>query len=103
MHSSFLLCWARGTCETEDVAYAPEEQIGADAPRAWILASQPSASGIASSLDAAPLAVIVDLVRTGRADTRPRLAAITGLSRKVVTQRVDQACGSGLLRDAGLA
>ncbi|GAA0487147.1 ROK family protein [Microbacterium aurantiacum] len=63
-----------------------------------------AASGaIASSLEAAPLAVVVDLVRTGRARTRPELTAVSGLSRKVVTQRVDQACEIGLLREGGLA
>ena len=59
--------------------------------------------GLASSLEAAPLAAVVDLVRTERAVTRPGLVAESGLSRKVVTQRVDQACELGLLREGGLA
>lgn len=57
----------------------------------------------ASSIEAAPLAVVVDLVRSGRAVTRPRLVVDSGLSRKVVTQRVDQACELGLLGEGGLA
>lgn len=61
------------------------------------------ARGMASSLDAAPLALVVDLVRAGQAVTRPQLVADSGLSRKVVTQRVDQACELGLLREGGLA
>ncbi|WP_404430524.1 ROK family protein [Microbacterium lacus] len=85
------------------MALAPEEQIQVDASRTWVVGSEGASNAIASSLDAAPLAVIVDLVRTGFADTRPRLAVITGLSRKVVAQRVDQACENGLLKDAGLA
>lgn len=90
-------------CKTVEVAYAPEELISADDSLERIVGPYAAASDIASSLDAAPLALIVDLVRTRRAETRPRLAAISGLSRKVVAQRVDQACDSGLLQDAGLA
>lgn len=59
--------------------------------------------GTAASLDAAPLAHVVDLVRSGRAVTRPRLVVVSGLTRKVVTQRVEDASRLGLLRDGGLA
>lgn len=88
------------------MSYVPQDRKFHDVWRASTGDPQRSGegrSGIASSLEAAPLAVIVDLVRTGRADTRPRLGALTGLSRKVVTQRVEQAIGMGLLRDAGMA
>lgn len=85
------------------MAIAPEEQISTSVTRAWVPPSGGAGATIASSLDAAPLAVIVDLVRTGQADTRPHLGALSGLSRKVIAQRVDQACETGLLRDGGLA
>ncbi|MGP3775829.1 ROK family protein [Streptomyces sp. SDT5-1] len=55
------------------------------------------------TLEAAPLAIVVNLVRTGRAATRPELVTTTGLSRKVVAQRVDQAIELGLLEDGELA
>ncbi|MFZ3566604.1 ROK family protein [Streptomyces sp. BH097] len=55
------------------------------------------------TLEAAPLAIVVNLVRTGRATTRPELVTTTGLSRKVVAQRVDQAIELGLLEDGELA
>lgn len=55
------------------------------------------------TLDAAPLAIVINLVRSGQATTRPELVALTGLSRKVVTQRVDQALSLGLLEDGALA
>ncbi|WP_327657383.1 ROK family protein [Streptomyces sp. NBC_00483] len=54
-------------------------------------------------LEAAPLAIVVNLVRSGRATTRPELVTATGLSRKVVTQRVDQALALGLVEDGELA
>ncbi|BBH69761.1 sugar kinase [Actinoplanes sp. OR16] len=56
-----------------------------------------------ASLESAPLALIIDLVRSGRATTRPELVTATGLGRKVVTQRVDQAITLGLLEDGELA
>lgn len=52
---------------------------------------------------AAPLASVVAAVRTGAARTRPELLDVTGLSRKVVTQRVDQAKELGLLLEGDLA
>ncbi|MFJ9041202.1 ROK family protein [Streptomyces sp. NPDC102406] len=55
------------------------------------------------TLEAAPLAIVVNFVRSGRATTRPELVATTGLSRKVVTQRVEQALALGLLEDGELA
>jgi predicted NBD/HSP70 family sugar kinase len=56
-----------------------------------------------AALEAAPLAIVIDLVRSGRARTRPELVAVSGLGRKVVTQRVDQAIELGLLEDGDLA
>src|SRR5213076_2297140 len=55
------------------------------------------------TLEAAPLAIVVSLVRSGRATTRPELVTATGLSRKVVAQRVDQAIALGLVEDGELA
>ncbi|MGY1735779.1 ROK family protein [Geodermatophilus sp. SYSU D00684] len=46
---------------------------------------------------------LINLVRTGRALTRPALEQETGLGRKVVTQRVAQAIDVGLLEDGDLA
>lgn len=46
---------------------------------------------------------LINLVRTGRAVTRPALEQETGLGRKVVTQRVQQAIDVGLLEDGELA
>jgi glucokinase-like ROK family protein len=46
---------------------------------------------------------LINLVRTGRAVTRPALEQETGLGRKVVTQRVQQAIDVGLLEDGDLA
>ncbi len=46
---------------------------------------------------------LVNLVRTGRALTRPALEQVTGLGRKVVAQRVQQAIDVGLLEDGDLA
>ncbi|GAA5039780.1 putative NBD/HSP70 family sugar kinase [Thermocatellispora tengchongensis] len=59
--------------------------------------------GSLASLETAPLAVVVDLVRSGRARTRPELVTASGLSRKIVTQRVEQALDAGLLAEDGLA
>lgn len=55
------------------------------------------------SLDNAALALIVDLVRSGKASTRKELVELTGLGRKAVAQRVDQAYDLGLLEDGELA
>lgn len=46
---------------------------------------------------------VINLVRTGRAVTRPALEQETGLGRKVVAQRVQQAIDVGLIEDADLA
>ena len=46
---------------------------------------------------------LINLVRTGRAVTRPALEQETRLGRKVVTQRVQQAIDVGLLEDGDLA
>ncbi|WP_106403250.1 ROK family protein [Actinocorallia populi] len=45
---------------------------------------------------------LINLVRTGRALTRPALEQETGLGRKIVAQRVQQAIDAGLLEDAAL-
>jgi TPP-dependent pyruvate/acetoin dehydrogenase alpha subunit len=45
---------------------------------------------------------LINLVRTGRAVTRPGLEQETGIGRKVVTQRVQQAIDVGLLEDGDL-
>src|SRR3954452_18264759 len=46
---------------------------------------------------------LINLVRTGQAVTRPALEQETGLGRKLVTQRVQQAIDVGLLEDGDLA
>jgi predicted NBD/HSP70 family sugar kinase len=42
---------------------------------------------------------LLQLIREGRATTRPDLVHVTGLSRKVVIQRVDQMIALGLVRE----
>ncbi|AQZ71369.1 hypothetical protein BKM31_55585 [[Actinomadura] parvosata subsp. kistnae] len=59
--------------------------------------------GPLTALESAPLALVIDLVRSGRARTRPELVTATGLSRKIITQRVEQAIDAGLLAEDGLA
>lgn len=61
------------------------------------------AGAVAPALDAAPLAVLIELVRTGLARTRPELVVASGLSRKIVSQRVEQAIALGLLEEGELA
>ena len=56
-----------------------------------------------SPQDAFVHARLINLVRTGQAVTRPALEAESGLSRKVVAQRVQQAIDLGLLADGDLA
>jgi predicted NBD/HSP70 family sugar kinase len=51
----------------------------------------------------APLVSVVSAIREGTARTRPELLDATGLSRKIVTQRVDQAIDLGLLEEGELA
>src|SRR3954454_21677551 len=46
---------------------------------------------------------LINLVRTGQAVTRPALEQETGIGRKVVAQRVQQAIDVGLLEDGDLA
>ena len=48
------------------------------------------------------LAGVLDLVRTGRAVTRPEIGRLTGLGRHVVTQRVGHLIESGLLDESAL-
>ncbi|WP_045743786.1 MULTISPECIES: ROK family protein [Actinoplanes] len=45
------------------------------------------------------LSAVLDLVRTGRAATRPELETLTGLGRKLVAQRVGELIEAGLLRE----
>ncbi|ASR37066.1 sugar kinase [Prauserella marina] len=48
------------------------------------------------------LAVVLDLVRSGTARTRPELSRRSGLGRTVVTQRVNQLAERGLLEEGAL-
>ena len=57
----------------------------------------------ASPQDAFVSGKLINLVRTGQAVTRPALEQETGLGRKIVTQRVQQAIDVGLLEDGELA
>lgn len=45
------------------------------------------------------LVVLIELVRTGKANTRADLVKISGLGRSIVSQRVDEALALGLLED----
>ncbi|GAA2870335.1 ROK family protein [Paenarthrobacter ilicis] len=56
-----------------------------------------------SPQDAFIYARLVNLVRTGEALTRPALEQATGLGRKLVAQRVQQAMAVGLLEDGDFA
>jgi predicted NBD/HSP70 family sugar kinase len=47
----------------------------------------------------APLEQVVALIRDSQATTRPALVQVTGLSRKIVIQRVDQLISMGLVRE----
>ena len=46
---------------------------------------------------------LLSLLRDGEPRTRSELAAVTGLARSTVTQRVDALLASGLLAPAGAA
>jgi predicted NBD/HSP70 family sugar kinase len=46
---------------------------------------------------------VLRLIRERQATTRPALVSVTGLSRKVVIQRVDQLISMGLVRDGAMA
>jgi predicted NBD/HSP70 family sugar kinase len=63
----------------------------------------PLSSTTSSPQDAYIHGRLINLVRTGRARTRPALEQETGLGRKVVAQRVQQAIEVGLLEDGDLA
>ncbi|WP_425826826.1 ROK family protein [Streptomyces fractus] len=54
-------------------------------------------------LETASLAMVINLVRSGRATTRPELVTAAGLSRKVVAQRVEQAMSLGFVEEGDLA
>lgn len=58
---------------------------------------------VAPALETAALAALVDLIRRHGPTTRPELVARSGLSRKVVTQRVEQAMELGLVAEGPLA
>lgn len=60
-------------------------------------------STVAPALESAPLAAIIELVRSGRATTWPQLVTVSGLGRRVVSQRVEQALELGLLQEGELA
>lgn len=45
------------------------------------------------------LSLILNLIRSGQAVTRPELVQLTGLGRNVVAQRVEQALAAGLVRE----
>ncbi|WP_204007615.1 ROK family protein [Virgisporangium aurantiacum] len=51
----------------------------------------------------AQVAMLVRLIRTGEAQTRPELAEATGLGRNVITLRVQAAEAIGLIRASGAA
>src|SRR4051812_50228125 len=60
-------------------------------------------SSMSSPQDAFIHGRLINLVRTGQAVTRPALEQETGIGRKVVAQRVQQAIDVGLLEDGDLA
>jgi predicted NBD/HSP70 family sugar kinase len=60
-------------------------------------------SSTPSPQDAFVQSRLINLVRSGAALTRPALEQESGLGRKVVAQRVQQAIDTGLLEDADLA
>lgn len=52
--------------------------------------------------DSLPTAMLLDLVRTAQATTRPELVSTSGAGRKAVTERVAHLVETGLLVDTGL-
>lgn len=60
------------------------------------------AGSVAPALEGAAIAALIDLVREG-ATTRPELVIRSGLSRRVVAQRIDQALRIGLITEGELA
>src|SRR3954454_15778176 len=56
-----------------------------------------------SGRDILLLAQIVDLVRTGVANTRPELEQATGLGRTVVNERLREGMDLGVLEEGGTA
>lgn len=78
--------------------------VPAHAVRAGVDAEGPAAPPPAPLSDsAAGLLTVVELVRSGAARTRTELAAATGWTRAVVTQRIDQAKRKGYLEDGPFA
>ncbi len=68
-----------------------------------ILDDQVTADPVAPALETAALAALIDLVRAAGETTRPELVSRSGLSRKVVTQRIEQAIELGLVEEGALA
>lgn len=62
------------------------------------MSPSPGPSSVAALIDD-HLELVLQLIREGRATTRPQLMAITGLSRKIVIQRVDLLLAMGLVRE----
>ncbi|HWS39643.1 MAG TPA: ROK family protein [Actinoplanes sp.] len=58
-------------------------------------------SGVPALLDlrVTALSAVLDLVRSGRAATRPEIERHTGLGRKLIAQRVDELVAAGLLAE----
>ena len=56
-------------------------------------------TGMLQPTTADHLVPILDLIRFGRATTRPEIARVTGLGRTVVTQRVTELMDSGLVTE----
>ena len=63
-------------------------------------AAGPDGAGAAEHV--ANLVTVLDLVRSGRANTRPELARVSGLGRTVVTGRVADLTSYGLLEEGDL-
>ncbi len=58
--------------------------------------------GASAVVDGETLSVILDLIRTRRALTRPELGRVSGLGRTVVTQRVAELIGFGMVEEGRL-
>jgi predicted NBD/HSP70 family sugar kinase len=67
----------------------------------WFTTAVPSAPPSPAPVAGGGAGAILDLVRSGRADTRAELAALTGLARSTVAQRVDTLLAGKLLVPRG--
>lgn len=63
--------------------------------------SQSSAFGVATE-QLASLTAVMDLIRAGSVRTRPEIVKVSGLGRNVVSQRVEQLIGCGLVAEGKL-